>query len=250
MRSATGKSDRLIVDGTTVSMPDTPVNQRAFPQSREQPPGLGFPLARVLGIVSLSCGAVLEWLSGPCEGKDSGETALLWKLMDRFSVGDVVVADRYFAGYFSIARLGSMGVDVLIRQHQRRITDFRRGERLGKGDHTVGWQRPQRPFWMDSAIYARLPESLLMREVRVGTLILVTALLDAKDVGKHELVDLYGKRWQIELDFRVIKTVMQMDILRGKSPDMIHKEIAVHFLAYNLIRTVMAQAACLAHRLP
>jgi hypothetical protein len=239
-----------LVDGTTVSMPDTPVNQQAFPQSREQKPGLGFPLARVLGIVSLSCGAVLEWLSGPCEGKDSGETALLWKLMDRFSVGDVVVADRYFAGYFSIARLGSMGGDVLIRQHQRRTTDFRRGERLGKGDHTVCWQRPQRPSWMDPATYARLPESLVMREVRVGDLILVTTLLDAKDVGKHELVDLYGKRWQIELDFRAIKTVMQMDILRGKSPDMICKEIAVHFLAYNLIRTVMAQAACLAHRLP
>jgi hypothetical protein len=182
------------VDGTTVSMPDTDANQRAFPQSRGQKPGLGFPLARVLGIVSLSCGAVLEWLSGPCEGKHSGETALLWALTDKLAAGDVVVADRYFAGYFGIARLWQMGVDVLIRQHQRRRTDFRRGERLGKGDHTVGWIRPQRPSWMDSTTYARLPESPVMREVRVGDLIRVTTLLDAKDVGKGELVDLYGKR--------------------------------------------------------
>jgi hypothetical protein len=239
-----------LVDGTTVSMPDTVANQRAFPQSREQKPGLGFPLARLVGIVSLSCGAVLEWASGPCEGKNTGETALLWALMDRLAPGDVIVADRYFAGYFGIARLRQQGVDVLIRQHQRRHTDFRRGARLGKRDHVVSWARPQRPAWMDPTTYASMPESILMREVRVANLTLVTTLLDANEVGKRELVDLYGKRWQIELDFRAIKTVMQMDVLRCKSPDMVEKEIAVHLLAYNLVRTVMAQAACLAHRLP
>jgi hypothetical protein len=239
-----------LVDGTTVSMPDTEANQRAFPQSREQKPGLGFPLARLLGIVSLSCGAVLEWASGPCEGKNTGETALLWSLMDKLAPGDVVVADRYFAGYFGIARLREQGVDVLIRQHQRRHTDFRRGRRLGKRDHVVSWARPQRPSWMDEATYASMPESMVMREVRVGDLTLVSTLLDAKEVTKAELVDLYGKRWQIELDFRAIKTVMQMDVLRCKSPDMVRKEIAVHLLAYNLVRTVMAQAACLAHLLP
>jgi IS4 transposase len=193
---------------------------------------------------------VLEWASGPCEGKNTGETALLWSLMDKLAPGDVVVADRYFAGYFGIARLRQQGVDVLIRQHQRRHTDFRRGRRLGKCDHVVSWVRPQRPSWMDPATYATMPESLLMREVRVADLTLVSTLLDANEVGKRELVDLYGKRWQIELDFRAIKTVMQMDILRCKSPDRVRKEIAVHLLAYNLVRTVMAQAACLAHRLP
>jgi hypothetical protein len=239
-----------LVDGTTVSMPDTAANQRAFPQSREQKPGLGFPLARLLGIVSLSSGAVLEWASGPCEGKNSGETALLWRLMDKLAAGDVVVADRYFAGYFAIARLKQQGIDVLTRQHQRRHTDFRRGQRLGKRDHVVSWARPQRPAWMDAATYASMPESIVMREVRVGELTLVTTLLDANEVGKQELADLYGKRWQIELDFRAIKTVMQMDVLRCKSPQMVRKEIAVHLLAYNLVRAVMAQAACLAHLLP
>ncbi len=189
-----------LVDGTTVSMPDTESNQLAFPQSQEQKPGLGFPLARLLGIVSLSCGAVLEWASGPCEGKNSGETALLWRLMDKLAAGDVVVADRYFAGYFAIARLRQLGVDVLIRQHQRRHTDFRRGQRLGKRDHVVSWSRPQRPSWMDAATYALMPESIVMREVRLADLTLVTTLLDDKEVEKaragrslrHALADRTG----------------------------------------------------------
>ena len=147
-------------------------------------------------------------------------------------------------------RLWQGGVDVLIRQHQRRQTDFRRGRRLGKRDHMVTWIRPQRPSWMDQATYATLPESIIMREVRVADLTLVTTLLNAKEIGKQELVDLYGQRWQIELDFRSIKTVMRMDILRCKSPKMIQKEIAVHLLAYNLVRTVMAQATCFANIFP
>lgn len=244
-----GRSVKL-VDGTTVSMPDTQKNQAVFPQSPGQKPGLGFPLARLVGIVSLSCGAVLEWASGPCEGKQTGETALLWGLMDTLGRGDGVVADRYFAGYFGIARMKQRGVDVLIRQHQRRRTDFRRGRRLGKRDHVVSWTRPGRPAWMDQATYATMPESLLMREVRVAELTLATTLLDANEVSKLALVELYGQRWQIELDFRAIKTVMQMEILRCKSPAMIRKEIAVHLLAYNLVRTVMAQAACHAQVLP
>ncbi len=160
------------------------------------------------------------------------------------------MADRCFAGYFAIARLKQQGIDLLIRQHQRRHTDFRRGARLGKRDHVVSWVRPKCPGWMDPGTYAGMPESIVMREVRLAELTLVTTLLDATEVGKQELVALYGKRWQIELDFRAIKTVMQMDVLRCKSPEMARKEIAVHLLAYNLVRTVMAQAACLAHLLP
>lgn len=231
-------------------MPDTEAKQHAFPQNREQKPGLGFPLARLVGIVSLSCGAVLEWASGPCEGKNTGETALLRGLMDKLGPGDVVPADRYFAGYFGISRLKQQGIDVLIRQHQRRHTDLRRGRRLGKRDHAVCWLRPRRPSWMDAATYASLPKAIVMGEVRLGDLTLATTSLDVNEVAKAELIDLYGKRWQIELDFRAIKTVMQMDVLRCNSPDMARKEIAVHLLGYNLVRTAMAQAARLAHLLP
>lgn len=232
-----------LIDGATVSMPDTLDNQAHFPQNREQKPGLGFPLARLVAVVSLSCGAVLEWAIGACEGKASGETALLWTLLHRLERGDIVVADRCYAGYFMIAQLLSLGVDVVIRQHQRRHTDFRCGQRLGVRDHVAIWARPKCPAWMDEATYARMPERLHMREVRVGGWTIVSSLIDARAVSKKDLLELYRSRWQVELDLRSIKAVMQMDILRCKSAPMVRKEIATHLLAYNLVRTVMAQAA-------
>jgi hypothetical protein len=239
-----------LVDGTTVSMPDTVANQEKFPQNHGQRLGLGFPLARVVGIVSLSCGAVLEWASGACEGKQTGETALLWQLAQKLSRGDVVIADRYYAGYFMIARLMQLGVDVVIRQHQLRHTDFRRGVRLGARDHVVSWVRPHRPAWMDEATYRTMPETLSVREVRVGGWTLATSLTDARQVSKQELLVLYRSRWQVELDLRSIKAVMQMDVVRCKTPPMVEKEIAAHLLAYNLVRSVMAKAAYLAGVLP
>jgi hypothetical protein len=239
-----------LIDGTTVSMPDTAANQAEFPQSPTQKAGLGFPLARVVAIISLSCGAVLEWATGPCAGKCSGETALLWQLADRLRPGDIVIGDRYFSGYFLLAWLTRQGVDVVMRQHQLRHTDFRRGRRLGAKDHVVAWARPQRPSWMDAATYATMPETLVLREARGGGLILVTTLVEAADVSKKDLLHLYHARWQVELDLRAIKTVMQMEVLRCKSPQMVQKEIAVHLLAYNLVRAVMAQAAFLGHVLP
>lgn len=239
-----------LIDGTTLSMPDTPANQAEFPQSRTQKTGLGFPLARLVAIISLSCAAVLEWEAGPCEGKRTGETALLWRLAHCLRPGDVVIADRYFSGYFLLAWLIRQGIDVVVRQHQLRHTDFRRGRRLGTKDHVVAWARPQRPAWMDEATYASMPETLALREARIGGLTLVTTLIEAGQVSKKDLLALYHARWQIELDLRSIKSVMQMDVLRCKRPEMVKKEIAVHLLAYNLVRAVMAQAAFLGHVLP
>ena len=239
-----------LIDGTTVSMPDTAANQRRFPQSREQKPGLGFPMARLVAVVSLSAGAVLDWALDACEGKKTGETALLWRLMSQLKRGDVVIADGYYCGYFMIARLVTLGVDVVMPQHHRRHTDFRRGRPLGVRDHIVTWQRPQRPRWMDEPTYRTMPETLVMRECRVGGRTLVTTLANAHAVPKPALAELYSQRWQVELDLRAIKTVMQMDILRCKTPAMVEKEIAVHLLAYNLVRAVMAQAAVTHNLLP
>jgi hypothetical protein len=239
-----------LIDGTTLSMPDTAANQRAYPQVSQQKAGLGFPIMRMVGIMSLSCGAILEWALGPCEGKKSGETSMLWDMGDGLRRGDIVLADRYYAGYFMLARLLDQGVDVVTRQHQLRHTRFQRGEHLGKCDHVVLWVRPPRPAWMDKALYAAMPETLRLRECRVGGWILVSSLCDAGAVSKQDLRELYGWRWHIELDFRAIKAVMQMDVLRCKTPAMIDKEIAAHLLAYNLVRSVMAQAAALTTLLP
>lgn len=240
----------VLADGTTVSMPDTPANRSRFAQSPEQRPGLGFPLARIVALVSLSTGAVLDWACGPCKGEQTSETALMWHLAGQLKSGDVLIADRLYASYFLLARLRQLGVDVVMRQHHRRRTDFRRGRRLGKGDHVVLWQRPQRPPWMSHAEYALMPETLAVRETRHQGWITVTSLLDARELDRAELLSLYQSRWQIELDLRSIKCVMQMDVLRCRSPEMIEKEIAAHLCAYNLVRTVMAQAGALGGCLP
>jgi hypothetical protein len=162
----------------------------------------------------------------------------------------VLIADRLYAGYFMIARLMQLQVDIVMRQHQTRRTDFRRGKHLGVRDHLVQWPRPQRPHWMDEATYATMPETLSMREVRAGGWTLVSSLTDAASVSKKDLLHLYQSRWHVELDFRSIKVAMQMDVLRCKTAQMVRKEIAAHLLAYNLVRTVMARAASLGRVLP
>jgi hypothetical protein len=237
--------DRLVklLDGTTVSMPDMPANQAEYSQSGEQKPGLGFPLTMLVALISLSTGAVLRWVNGPCRGKGTGEQALFRALMCHLTEGDIILADRYYCTYFTVAMLAERGVDILTRQYQCRHTDFRKGTRLGKRDRLVTWDRPQRPQWMDAATCERMPEQLTLRQTEVAGRILVTTLTDTSGVTPPELDALYQKRWQVEVDLRSIKDVLGMDILRAKSPAMIAKEIAAHLLAYNLVCGLMARAA-------
>jgi Transposase DDE domain len=241
-----------MVDGTTVSMPDTEENQKEFPQSRSQPEGLGFPIARLVALISLATGVVRDLATGPYVGKETGETALFRMLWDGLEQGEIVLGDRYFASFFGIAGLKRRGVDGLFRMHQRRQCDFRRGRRLGVEDHVVTWTKPERPDWMDQDTYAQMPERLTIRELRVKVhvpgfrvdeLVLVTTLLDGDTYTKAEVADLFLRRWGIELDLRSIKCSLNMDILRCKTPEMVRKEIWMHMLAYNLIRGLMAKAA-------
>ena len=237
-----GRSIKLM-DGTTLSMPDTASNQSVYPQSGVQQAGLGFPLAMLVAVISLSTGAVLAWALGPCRGKHTGEQALFRQLMPRLDFGDIILADRYHCNYFTAALLMAQGVDLVTRQHQRRITDFRRGRRLGRRDHLVDWIRPQRPAWMDAETYAAMPERLSMRETDIGGRVLVTTLTDAKTVSTTDIDALYGRRWQVEVDLRSIKAEMGMDILSTHSAPMVDKEIAVYLLAYNLVCALMVRAA-------
>jgi hypothetical protein len=239
-----------LFDGTTVSMPDTPSNQQAFPQSREQKPGLGFPVARIGALIGLASGAVLGYQVAACEGKGTGEQSLLRDLLDHVVPGDVVLADALLATWWIIEGVLARGGDVVMAQHGRRITDFTRGESLGGLDHVVDWLRPPRPKSMSAEQYARYPERLRMREVEVDGRILVTTLLDPQTVSAASLDGLYSMRWNIEVDFRTIKATLQMDVLRCKTQAMIEKEIAVYLLAYNLVRWTMAAAATLADVLP
>ncbi len=239
-------------DGTTVSMPDTAANQKAYPQPRTQKPGLGFPIMRVVVIFSLSVGTVLEAAFNPYLGKETGETGMLRTLLHSLQRGDVLLGDRYFANYWIIALAKRLGIDVVFRQHQLRKVDFRRGRRLGMDDLLITWTKPQRPRWMSPEIYATVPTTLTVREVRLRIpkgknrtreIVVVSTLLDGGRYAKGELEALYRLRWQAELHLRSLKTTLQMDILRCKAPDMVRKEVWAHFLIYNLIRMTMVQAA-------
>jgi len=240
-----------LLDGTTVSMPDTPKNQAAFPQSGEQKPGLGFPVAQLVGLISLATGAVLGFATGSTKGKGSGEQALFRELMPQLAGGDIILVDRYHCTYFTIAMLQARGVDILTRQHQLRLTSPTAViKRLGNGDDLVRWVRPQRPKWMSPQTYAQMPEELIVRQTTVGNRMLVSTLISPKTTLPADLDLLYKKRWQIEVDLRTIKSDIGMDILRSKSPEMVRKQIAVHLLAYNLIRSLMVRAAAMAQVLP
>ena len=240
-----------LVDGTTVTMPDTPENQAVYPQQKGQKPGLGFPIARVVGIICLASGAVLDAAIGPFKGKGSSEHALFRPLLESLEPGDVVLADRYYCSYWLIARLLTLGVDVIFGQHGARKTDFRKGKRLGARDHIVEWTKPRQcPDWMEKAQYEQFPETLSLRETRTAGKVLVTTFLSASEVPKSELSELYKQRWHVELDLRNIKTTLGMETLRCMTPQMNEKEMWVYFLAYNLIRLLMCEAAWQAEILP
>jgi putative transposase len=253
-----GRHVRL-VDGSTCSMPDTKANQAEYPQPSTQQAGLGFPLARFVVLLSLATAMISDMAIGPYAGKETGETALLRELIGRLNPGDILLADRYFCSYFMIALLLAAKVDFVTRLHQRRTADFRRGRRLGPGDHVVAWPRPPRPDWMDQATYERMPASIELREVefavaqpgfRTEVLLVVTTLADARRYPRGDIADLYHRRWLAELDIRAIKVTMGMDVLRCKTPEMVRREIWTCVLAYNLIRQTLLAAAQNADRSP
>jgi hypothetical protein len=247
-----GRAVRL-VDGTTLTLADTARNQQRFPQSRSQQPGLGFPLCRMVGILCLGSGALLDAAIGPFRGKGADEGTLLRSILNSVEGGDVLLGDAYYCTYFLLCSLVERGCDALFEQHGARgvCTDFRCGQRLGTRDHLVVLTKPRcKPDWIDQAAYDRAPGQLTVRELRVGGKTLVTTMLCSRTTTKSDLKLLYRARWNVELDLRNIKTTMGMEHLSCLSPDMAIKQMWVYLLAYNLIRLMMAQSAALAGCLP
>jgi hypothetical protein len=254
------KGRRVVLgDGTTMSGPDTPENQAAYPQSPNQKKGLGFPLIRMVVLLGLATGALVGAALGPWGGKEAGETALLRELLERFKPGDVFVADRAYCSYWLIAALQARGVDVAIRLHQSRHYDFNTGTRLSADDHITEWGRPARPEWMDKPTYHATVKTLRVREVRLRVtragyrtreILVATTLLDAPTYTREDIAQLYHHRWRVELSIRDIKRALGMDVLRGQTPEMLRREIWCHLWAYNLVRQVIAQAARARNRSP
>lgn len=247
-----GRRVRL-VDGTTLALADTAANQAVYPQPRSQQPGLGFLLCRMVGLMCLGSGAMLDAAIGRYQGKGGDEQSLLRSILDTLACGDVLLGDAYCATYFLLCTLRERGIDAVFEQYgaRQRSTDFRYGQRLGPRDHLIVLEKPTiKPDWMTQADYEQAPNTVSVRELRAGGKTLVTTLLCPKQTRKSALQSLYQRRWHVEFDLRNIKTTLGMERLSCQSPAMAIKEVWVYVLAYNLIRLMMAQAALLAQRLP
>ena len=241
-----------LVDGTTVSLPDTPENQAVYPQSGTQKKGLGFPLCRLVGITCLASGAILDAAYTKTKGKGSTEQTLIRKICGSFNTGDVVLGDAFYSTYFLLAWLAEKGIDAVFEQHgsRKQVANFANGKRLGAKDHILTYHKPKQPYWMSDEEYAKAPNSIQIREFQAKGKLLITTMLCAKTTSKQALHSLYRERWHVELDFRDLKTTLGMETLSCKTPEMVEKELWVYLLAYNLIRLLMNQAAVLHHRLP
>jgi hypothetical protein len=241
----------VMVDGTTLLMPDTEDNQLIYPQQKAQKPGLGFPIVRLVGLVSLATGSCIDFALGPYQGKGTGETSLFSRLINVLGQNDLLIADRYYTSFAIIALLINQGTPLVFRQRSAVISDFRRGQRLGAKDHIIHLIKPKKkPVWMSEEDFAELPDVIYVREFSVKGVVYVTTLLDAKTYPKKSLAELYQQRWKIELDFRTIKTHMGMEMLRCQTAAMVEKEISVNLLAYNLIRANIARGACIQGKEP
>jgi putative transposase len=268
-----GQYHAKLIDGFTFTMPDTPKSQAMYPQQKAQTPGVGLPIARAVAIVSLATACVMDLAMGPYKGKETGESALLRSLLGKLAAGDIAVMDRYYCSFMMISLLLSQGTQTVLscrflhlgskqtvtRKHQMRHSDFRRGRRLGKYDHIIVWTRPPCPTWMDEPTYTRIPETLELREIRYNivepgrrtqTIDIITTLLDADEYTKADITELYGFRWNSELDIRSIKSSLNLGHVRCKSPGMVHREVWTTILGYNLVRTTAAGAALLHGKQP
>jgi len=257
------------LDGSSFSMSDTPALQKHFGQPSAQAKGCGFPVAHMLALFHAGTGLLQHVLASPQRTHDMKHAANMHPDM---AEGDILVADRGFASFAHLALLSLRKMHAVFRCHQKQIVNFRVGRkhtkqrkphkglprsryvrRLGRWDQLVEYSKPKKkPTWMDKEAYAALPETLLLRELRYVTpqrghrtkvITLVTTLVDPKAYPAKELADLYLSRWQIEVNFRHLKTTMGMDVMRCKTVEGVTKELYMFSIIYNLVRLVMLEAS-------
>jgi len=242
----------FLVDGTSVKVADTPANRQAFPLTKDQTPGASFPLVRLLGVFSLATGVLRHLATGAFA--NTSEQGLFYSLWSQLPTGCIVVGDRYFDTFRNLALLLNRGVDCVFKLNpRRRKIDLRRCHKhLGKGDALFEWPRPRRKDWLVASDYAEAPETLIVRVIRYTLkvhgfrsepVVVVTTLLDPVVYPAAQVAALYGRRWEVEIRLREIKSALGMGWIDARSPAMVRKEIWVFMLAYNLIRQIMCEAS-------
>lgn len=242
-----------LIDGTTITMADTQANQEAYPQPNYQKEGLGFPVCRIVGIISLTTGSIIDVNIGTYGGKGTGERMLLLDMLHNFKKGDIIMADALYCTYSLLSFALEKDIDVVFVQNGQRAkkADFTKGEILEKNDHIITLTKPkQKPDWMSDEAFKALPKELKIREIKTKDKILVTTMLSKKETSAKVIKNLYKERWHIEVDFRNIKITLGLSTFKCKSPDMVKKEMWVHFLAYNIIRSLMLDSALYNKMLP
>lgn len=238
-----------VMDGTTLTLPDTGENQLEYPQPSSQKPGCGFPLMQLLVVWSARGGVVLDHVKG---NHHHGEMRLLHQLGPALKRQDIIVYDRAAGNYVACAQLRARECDLISRVACRKI-DWRRGHRIGPNERLVVWEKSRaQPPYLTAAEWAALPEQLPVRVIRVRVqqkgfrvreLSLVTTLLDASAYPAEEIIATYLRRWRLEMCFDDLKTTLELDALRCKTPALVHRELLMLFIAHNLVRAVMAEAA-------
>ncbi len=239
-----------VVDGSSVQLPDTAANQKAYPQPSGQKRGCGFPVTKLAVLFSLASGALLDVVLGSLHHHD---LRLFHRLWESLQAGDILLGDRAYGDYVTLAGLPQQGVDVVARLHQRRKVDFRKARRLGPHDGVFVWRKgTQQSSILTPAEWAALPDEIQVRIVRFTaacrgfrsqSITLVTTLLDVDQYPAAELIALYARRWRLELCLRDLKTTLRLERLHCLSPAMVRKELLAGLIAHNLIRCVMAEAA-------
>ena len=249
----------LLVDGFTVTAADTPENQAEFPQNSSQKEGLGFPIIRGVSLISMVTGLLLDVELAPYAGKQSGETALLWRMLEQLQRGDILVADCFYCTYWLITACQLKGVEIVMKNHDKRDDDPLGADRIDKHQRIAVWLKPKRPDWMSEEDYLALPDKLKIRLVdiiidqpgfRSKKYTIATTIMNSNVYSRDWLTNLYRSRWLVELDIRSIKCALGMDLIRAKTPAMVRTEIWSCLLAYNLIVMKMLQSGSVNGRMP
>jgi hypothetical protein len=239
-----------VADGSTLTTADTPKNRKRYAPVQTAKPN--FPMMRVMVLFSLLSGAILSLSSGDLR---TAELPMLYQMFSLLAPNDILMGDRGFGNFVLLALLShlKLGVDFIGRS--ARHTDGRRHrlKRLGRDDWLVVWKKGSNPsLWLPKLLWMALPKEMTLRVVRgscyvkgfrVRRVTLVTTLLDAERYPAREILQAYLRRWRLEMCLDDLKTTLQMEMLRSRTPEMLQKEVYSHLIAHNLVRCTMAQAA-------